>query len=441
MRAAILSIGDELVLGQTVDTNSTWLSAQLAASGCDVVAHMTVGDDRDATTRGIARLAEVVDLVLVSGGLGPTADDLTRPALADFVQTPLELNPAAAEALKAFFTRINRHMPQSNLEQAMIPHGVSMIENTAGTAPGMHARVSRQRLGSTDGQSRIATRADEPVVHVYCMPGVPKEMKIMFQRSIQPAVMEMSHGAAIISRTLHTFGLGESNLAERLGDLMRRDRNPSVGTTVSAGVVSLRINARFESAQHAKIELEKTDADCRRALGSLIYGADGLLLQESVGRLLLDRIAAGSPLTVTTAESCTGGILAGMLTDIPGSSGYFRQGYVTYANQAKQDLLGVPAELLVSHGAVSEPAVLAMATAARQRSGSDVALAVSGIAGPDGGTVDKPVGTVWVALASAGQTYARKWIFTGDREMVRDRAAKMALTLLRFHLLNEPLPF
>lgn len=441
MRAAILSIGDELALGQTVDTNSAWLSAQLAAAGCDVVAHMTVGDDSAATTLGIGHMAELAEVVLVSGGLGPTADDLTRPALASFVQSPLEKHPEAAMVLEAFFRKINRPMPESNLVQAMIPRGVTMIQNTAGTAPGMFARVSRMKLMGRFRGPLLSTDPHEAAVLVFCMPGVPKEMKIMFGRDVLPAIAGLAEGAVILSRTLHTFGLGESHLAERLGDLMKRDRNPSVGTTVSAGIVSLRINARFSSLQQATDELEKTDAACRAALGSLIYGVDGLPLQAAVGQLLLDRHKAGQSVTVTTAESCTGGLLAGMLTDIPGSSNYFHQGWVTYANQAKQQLLGVSADVLESHGAVSEPVVLAMATGARQRSGADVALAISGIAGPEGGSADKPVGTVWIAISSASLTMARKWIFPGDREMVRDRAAKMALTILRYHLLGESLPF
>lgn len=268
------------------------------------------------------------------------------------------------------------------------------------------------------------------------MPGVPKEMKIMFARDVLPHLREASGGAVILSRTLHTFGLGESAIAERLGDLMRRDRNPSVGTTVSSGIVSLRINARFASNAQARKELAETEAACRAALGSLVYGQDDQQLQEVIGRLLKTRSE-----TVSTAESCTGGLLGKMITDVPGSSAWYGYGWVTYANNAKEQLLGVSSDLLARHGAVSEPVVLAMAAGARARANSTYALAISGIAGPDGGTPAKPVGTVCIALAHPAGAAARTFLFPGDREFIRDRSARMALTLLRFHLLGEPPPF
>jgi nicotinamide-nucleotide amidase len=270
------------------------------------------------------------------------------------------------------------------------------------------------------------------------MPGVPKEMKLMFTRDALPAVRAAGGGAAILSRTLHTFGLGESAIAELLGDLMKRDRNPSVGTTVSGGVVSLRVNSRFSSVEEARQNLESTVELCRTALGDLIYGEDEQTLQAVVGGMLTRRHPR---VTVTTAESCTGGLLAKMLTDIPGSSAYFHRGWVTYSNEAKHELLGVPSEVLATHGAVSEATVMAMAGGARSLANADYALAISGIAGPDGGTVDKPVGTTWIAIAHAAGVSARHFIFPGDREFVRERAAKMALTMLRFQLLGKPMRF
>lgn len=270
------------------------------------------------------------------------------------------------------------------------------------------------------------------------MPGVPKEMKVMFARDVLPKLRTAGGGGVILSRTLHTFGLGESAVAERLGTLMRRGQNPSVGTTVANGVVSLRVNARFGSADEARRELEQTAGQCRAALGELVYGEDGQTLSEIVAALLKRDAAT---LTVTTAESCTGGLLAKMLTDIPGSSAYFHRGWITYSNQAKHELLGVPAELIAQHGAVSEPVVRAMADGARERAGADYALSISGIAGPDGGTPEKPVGTTWVGLAKPNGIAARRFVFPGDREFIRDRAAKMALTLLRFELLGQRTPF
>ncbi len=260
----------------------------------------------------------------------------------------------------------------------------------------------------------------------------------MFARDVLSFARQQAGGAVILSRTLHTFGLGESAIAEQLGDLMRRDRNPSVGTTVSGGVVSLRVNARFGSLPQAERELAETVAACQKKLGDLIYGQDDETLPLVLSRLMLVP-REGHRFTLATAESCTGGLLAKMLTDIAGSSAYFHYGWVTYANEAKQSQLGVAADVLQAHGAVSEAVVLAMAEGACRRAKASHALSISGIAGPDGGTADKPVGTVWIALAHPGGTIARKFIFPGDREMIRDRSAKTALTMLRYVLLDKPM--
>jgi nicotinamide-nucleotide amidase len=241
----------------------------------------------------------------------------------------------------------------------------------------------------------------------------------------------------VLSKTLHTFGLGESVVAERLGALMDRNRNPSVGTTVSNGYVSIRVNAYYGDRAAAERELAATEEACRAALGDIVWGAGDDTLQEVVAGLLT---SAGK--TVATAESCTGGLLAKMLTDVSGSSSYFGRGWVTYANEAKVEELTVSAEELERWGAVSESVVKEMALHARRKSGASYALSVSGVAGPLGGTDEKPVGTVWLALADASdQVTTRRFIFHGDREMIRDRTAKMALTMLRYHLLGKPLPF
>jgi nicotinamide-nucleotide amidase len=426
MNAIILSIGDELVLGQTVDTNSAWLSQQLAAVGVGIAAHVTVSDDQSAIEDAIRQSVGRCEILLISGGLGPTDDDLTRQALAAVMGAPLEMNEAWLKRLRDFFRQRGRPMPEANAIQAMIPRGARMIENTAGTAPGIYATLS------SNPQSEIRNPQS---LQIFVMPGVPKEMKIMFERDVLPALRDAGGGGVILSRTLHTFGLGESSVAEMLGELMKRGRNPSVGTTVSQGIVSLRLNARFGNRAEAERELALTEGACRAALGDLIFGADGQPLAEVVGLALKLK---GQ--TVATAESCTGGLLAKMLTDISGSSDYFRYGWVTYANEAKMAELGVPEQTLMAHGAVSDATVRAMAEGARQRARADYALAISGVAGPTGGTADKPVGTVCIALASGSGTTARTFNFPGDREMIRDRSAKMALTMLRYHLLGKPLP-
>lgn len=446
MRAIILSVGDELALGQTVDTNSAWLSQQLAAVGCAIAAHLTVPDDQHAIEQAIDESVGRCDVLIVSGGLGPTEDDLTRQALAAVMRVPLELNETWLAELKKFFEARGRPMPKGNRIQAMIPRGATMIFNTCGTAAGIDAAY--------------ASGDQKTVCRVFVMPGVPKEMKAMFTRDVLPHVMQASGGAVILSRTLHTFGLGESAVAERIGTQMMRDRNPSVGTTISGGVVSLRINARYGSREEAERKVDETVEQCLAALGDLVYGADEQTLPDVVAYLLhhaspymtplfretpqgwrVNRVVRPRPVTVATAESCTGGLLAKMLTDVPGSSAYFRQGWVTYSNESKTEQLGVAAGLIEQFGAVSEAVVKVMANSARARARSDVALAISGVAGPDGGTPEKPVGMVCLALADPKEVQTRTFNFPGDREMVRDRSAKMALTMLRFYLLERRMPF
>ncbi len=414
--AIILSIGDELVLGQTVDTNSAWLSQQLATIGIRIAAHQTVPDDQSSIERAIRSAAADCDVLLISGGLGPTEDDLTRQALAGVLGVPLEMDEQAMQHLTAFFRNLNRVMAESNKIQAMRPKGATMIENTCGTAPGLRAAI-----GSCQ---------------VFVVPGVPKEMKAMFSRDILTALRKAGGGAAIVSRTLHTFGLGESSIAELLGDLMLRGRNPSVGTTVAGGVVSLRLNSYFESTEKATLELEKTSAACGEKLGNLIYGQDEETLPIVVAGLLKT-----SGKKIATAESCTGGLLAKYLTDIAGSSSYFTHGWVTYSNEAKTQMLGVSPVTLKEHGAVSEAVVKEMSSGAREKASADFALSISGVAGPDGGTAAKPVGMVCISLSHLNGTEAKAFRFSGDREFVRDRSAKMALSMIRFHLMGKAMPF
>ncbi|HEV7299307.1 MAG TPA: competence/damage-inducible protein A [Tepidisphaeraceae bacterium] len=418
MNACILSIGDELVLGQTVDTNTAWIAKQMAAVGCEIVAHATVGDGQLEIETAIRELSQRADVLVISGGIGPTEDDLTRQALSAVLDAPLDRNDEWMAVLETYFARTNRKMPEINKVQAMIPRGATMIYNHAGTAAGVRARLGTCEIFST--------------------PGVPKEMKAMFERDVLPWLVERGGGAVIASRILHTFGLGESAVGERLGALMTRGRNPSVGTTVSGGFVSLRLNVRAASREEADRQLNDTEAACREVMGELVFGRGDETLQGAVLTML--KAAPNQP-TVATAESCTGGLLAKMLTDLPGSSAIFRYGWVTYANAAKTSELGVPEALLNDVGAVSEPVARAMAEGARQKSGSTYALAITGIAGPDGGTADKPVGTVWIALASASGTLVRRFNTFGDREMIRDRSAKMAITMLRYELLGKPFPF
>ncbi len=413
MHATILSIGDELVSGLTLNSNATWLSLQLTALGITTSAHLTVGDQLQPIIHAIQLAAQNhTNLLLISGGLGPTDDDLTRQALASALQSPLIEDPLALAQLQAWFALRNRSMSPSNRLQILRPQSASILQNSCGTAPGLHATLFQ--------------------TEIFVVPGVPQEMQEMFRLSILPLLQARSHGVHTRATKINTFGLGESIVGEKIHDLMTRGANPSVGTTVHDGIVSVRIYATGTPDETAAAtELLRTQITPR--LGPIIFGENETSLQLSLAALLLE-----NSFTLATAESCTGGLLAQLLTSIPGASAFFQRGWITYANQAKIEELSVPESLLAQHGAVSEPVARAMAEGARQKAATHFALAITGLAGPDGTTPEKPVGTVWIALASPTETRAKKFIFPGDRSAIRLRAAQMALALLRWKILNTP---
>lgn len=417
MQAIILSVGSEITTGQTVDTNSAWLSRQLAAVGAHVRMHATVADEIEPIRDLLDRAAQEADVVLVSGGLGPTDDDLTRQALTAALGVQLVLHPPSVEKIRAFFERRQRTMPEANLIQAMFPAGTMPIENTCGTAPGIQARLHD---------------AD-----VFVLPGVPREMKVMFERSVLPWLSGRSGGAVLLTLTIQTYGAGESDIGMRIRDLMQRGRNPTVGTTAQQGVIGVRVYAYGRSRDEAQRMLAADAAEVRSRLGDLVYGENEETLASVVVRQLVE-----AKQSVATAESCTGGLVAKCLTDVPGSSACFRNGFVTYANDAKVRILEVPAEQIARHGAVSMPVAEAMAVQARRISGSDYALAITGIAGPTGGTVEKPVGLVCFGLASADgcDVFERRLGSDMTRDEIRERACRFALNLLRLRLMGRPLP-
>lgn len=409
-----MSIGTELVTGQTVDTNSAWLSQQLARLGISVCRHVTVADELEDIRMEIERATAQAECVLISGGLGPTDDDLTRQALAEAMGVELLLSEAHVRHIQAYFQARAREMPEANRVQALFPAGSTPIDNSCGTAPGISARL---------GQATI-----------FVMPGVPSEMRTMFQRSVAPALKSQTGDAVLLVRTIQTFGAGESQVGQTLHDLMARGRNPNIGTTAQQGVIGVRIYAHAESVPQAMDLLETDVRTIRQRLGRLIFGEDSDTLGIAVGTLLTI-----SGKTLALAESCTGGLIAKMVTDAAGSSAYFIEGMVTYANKAKIRLLGVPAELIATHGAVSAPVAEAMAIGCRRVSKADFAISVTGIAGPGGGSPAKPVGLVYIGLADAKQCVVTEHRFGDDleREHIRDRAAKTALNRLRLRLLDE----
>lgn len=412
MNAHILSIGNELAIGRAIDTNAAWLAQRLAAVGIQCTRHITVADERATIVREIAEAARQADLVLITGGLGPTPDDLTREALADALGVTLAFRPECLTQIEAYFTARNRTMHPRNRQQAMCPAGAEPIENTCGTAPGIHANLAK--------------------AEIFAMPGVPREMKVMFEQSVLPRLPR--GGAVILQHTLRSFGMSEAEIGERLADLMQRGRNPTVGTSAADLVISIHIHAHDRNESEAADFIRRDAATVRERLGTVIFGEGEKALQDAVGQMLIARRE-----TISTAESCTGGLIAKRLTDIPGSSAYLMQGFVTYANDAKIRLLNVPAGLIEAHGAVSAPVAEAMATNCRKISNTDYALAATGIAGPTGGTPEKPVGLVFIASADSGKTVVKE-LRLGDtltREEIRDRTAKAALNLLRLELIGR----
>jgi len=402
MKAAILSIGDELVLGQTQDTNARWLAQRLASVGVPCVQFRVVPDALDAQASALRELAGTADLVVVTGGLGPTDDDLTREALRMAMgdASPLVHDAEAAESLHRWFRDRGRVMPEINARQAQRPAGARCLANDFGTAPGLHATVGAAR--------------------VFCLPGPPREMQPMFERFISPVLPRLAMATGVV----HAFGQGESFLAERLGERMRRDRNPLVGTTASGAVVSARVRGTGDAADPASMETELSDIE--RIWAPYAFGRGDMTLAGAVGHELRSR-----GLTLALAESCTGGLAGSMVTAEPGSSAWFRGGVMCYANEAKRDLCGVRQASLDAHGAVSETVAIELADGVRSRLAADWAASITGIAGPAGGSQSKPVGTVFIGVSGPGFSRARRFHFPGERASIRDRAARGALALVR----------
>lgn len=412
--ACILSIGTELTLGQTVDTNSAWIAAALAALGVRTVHHATVPDEHDAIVRALREAAGRADLVVASGGLGPTEDDLTRAALAEVLGGSLVPDADSLAQIRAFFTARGRDMPPQNEVQALVPEGARPLANAVGTAPGLSAVI-----GTTA---------------VCCLPGVPSELYAMFATHVAPAVRRSAGGGVILTRTLRTTGLPESEVGLRLRDLMTRGRNPEVGTTAALGLIGVRINATASSAEEARRLLDAADAEICARLGEAVFGRDEETLAHAVGALLIERGA-----TVAVAESCTGGLVGALLTAVPGSSAYFRGGVVAYANEVKSDMLGVPASVLEREGAVSGAVAEALAAGVARLLATDYAVSITGVAGPGGGSPEKPVGLVYAGLHTPAGTTAARHMFGSDatRDAIRQRAAGAALNALRRALLRS----
>lgn len=405
--AEIVTIGTELLLGDTIDTNAAWLGARLAAAGIPVARRTTIGDEHDHIVEAVRTARGRAGLVLCTGGLGPTTDDVTREAVSAACSCPLTIDEAWVEVLRARFAARGIPMSDNNVRQAMVPAGGVLLPNDRGTAPGIWLDLQDSVL--------------------VLLPGVPTELHWLFEYAVEPRVrVRWPHARPVRSTRLRTTGIAEGTLGQRVAPLLAEIAPLTVAFLPSAGGVDVRIT---DLAGGDEAALRAAAARLRGVIGEYVYDDDNRDLAEVVGAQLHAR-----GWRIALAESCTGGLVAKRLTDVPGSSAYVAGGWVTYANDTKTAWLNVPPKLLESAGAVSEAAVRMMAENARVLAAADCALAISGIAGPGGATPGKPVGTVWIALATADATEARLLNLFGERTEIRERAAQAALSLLRRHL-------
>jgi nicotinamide-nucleotide amidase len=415
LRVEILAVGTELLLGQIANTNARWMSESLAAIGADVLHHQVVGDNLGRIVEAMRLSAGRADVVIVTGGLGPTQDDITRDALAVVMGAPMVRHPELAELLQEKFRSFGRReMPESNLRQADVPEGARYLTPSRGTAPGL--------IADLPGGARI-----------YAVPGVPEEMVEMMEATILPELA--SEGAAVVrSRVLRCAGIGESALAERVDDLFSRSADPTIAFLASSGEVKVRITAKAASAEAAERLIEPVAEEVRRRLGDVVFTADDETLEAAVVRLLT---SAGA--TLACAESITGGGVGARITSVPGASEVFVGSGVVYRNEAKAGVLGVSRETLEGPGPVSGECALEMAAGARRVFGSDLGLSLTGAAGPEshGGS---PPGVIWIALDGDEVTHARGFQVPGERDRVRRWAEQAALDLVRRHLEGRPLP-
>jgi nicotinamide-nucleotide amidase len=437
VKAEIITIGDELLRGEIVDSNKARIAERLLLLDLDCRHQVSVLDDPADMQDAFRRAAKRSDFVLVSGGLGPTRDDLTTEVLAEAFGRETRLDEASLAVIEAFFARIGREMSDVNRKQAYFPTDADVLPNPIGTAPGFSIR--------------------EAGAVFFAMPGVPRELDRMMDEQVLPRIERLLlpsgaagaslQGAAGASREgatgaqqrvvravlLRTFGMGESTLEAKLLDLAR-DGDVDLGYRTTFPDNILRPVARAKTAEEADTKIAQVAEAIRARLGAVVYGEGDSTMESVVGRLLSER-----GLSVATAESCTGGLIAERITDVPGSSAYFLGGVVAYSNAVKTALLGVPELVLEAEGAVSEPVVRAMAEGVRARFGSDFGVATSGISGPDGGTTEKPVGLVWIALASAEGTHAESFVFQVDRSRHRRLSAQVALDWIRRSMLGVEL--
>lgn len=419
MRAEIVAVGSEMLTPMHIDTNSLFVTERLNELGIDLQGKAVAGDDRGVLKSIVADALERSDLLILTGGLGPTDDDVTRDVVADLIGQPLEYHPQIFEAIEKRFAARGLRTPEINRRQAMVPRGAAVLPNRNGTAPGLwiehHGKL------------------------IVLLPGPPRELKPMFEAVVQERLLGHVGTSRLFRRVLRITGQSESYVEEKMQPLYARwgAAPTKIATTIlaSMGQIELHLTAVASSAGAGHQALDAAVAEVRAVLRRDLFSTNGETMQQVVGGLLRDR-----RLTIAAAESCTGGLVMARLTEVPGSSGYVDRGVVVYSNQSKTDVLGVPAEMIAAHGAVSEPVAEAMASGMVRLARADVAVGVTGVAGPTGGTPEKPVGMVAIAAAwmraNAVETRVRTFNFVGGREMVRFQASQAALDMVRRWLLE-----
>jgi nicotinamide-nucleotide amidase len=409
MNAEIVAVGSELLTPQRIDTNSLYLTEQLNGLGVEVVAKSVVGDDRERLTATVKAALARSEIVILTGGLGPTEDDVTRDAVATALDRRQVFRQEILEAIEQRFRRLDRKMAEINRRQAFVLEGAEALRNDHGTAPGQWMEES----------GRV----------VMLLPGPPNEMKPMFAEGCLPRLRKMLPAQVIRTRVLRVAGMPESDVDQRISPVYTKYQNPVTTILAAPGDIQVHLRARCRSEAEAESLLEEVAAQIEPILGDRIYSRDGSPLEVVIGALL--RARSG---TLSVAESCTGGLLAERITSIAGSSDYFVGGFLVYTDRMKGELLGLDEQLLRQHTAVSEPVAAAMAAAAKQRTGSTFAVSITGVAGPSGGTQESPVGTVFIGVAGPAGCRAHHFRFLGDRGRVRTLAAQTALDLLRREL-------
>ena len=412
VNASIITIGDELLIGQTIDTNSAFIGTELNKIGVWVKRRIAVGDIKEDILQALAEQSKTSQIIIITGGLGPTADDITKPALCEYFDSELVVNEEALQNVKDIFTRLKRPLIERNIKQAEVPHNCTVLPNTRGTAPGMWFEK--------DG-----------VIYV-SLPGVPHEMKGLIEASVIPKLKEHFTLPVVLHRTLLTAGKGESEVAELLKDFEAAlPPHIKLAYLPSYGMVRLRLTGKAAEQETLARELDRQFSSLKALVHEWMVADEDIPIELAVSRLLKER---GK--TLSTAESCTGGYIAHLITSHSGSSQFFMGTVVSYANEVKEQVLGVRQATLSEFGAVSEQTVSEMAAGARRVLKTDYAIATSGIMGPEGGTPGKPIGTVWIAVAGPGGVRARQHFFRFDRRRNIELAAATALNMLRVYLLE-----